>query len=294
MVNAFPERVKKKTCMRCITQSNTQLTATVLLTGLGKREITTATAEALAQGEAAALILIGHSQAETQPHIDEINQKYPKAKVIFVTADFGSLTSVREAAETIKKLDVPIDGIVGYPTVLASEWEKTADGVESHFQRNYLSHFLLVNLLLGKMPEGARVVMISSSIRPDAPAMKFDNPNFSVSICTIKSGKLGTWTDGLESRTGKHITRWTDMRSRCSPISSSRRGWQRRMLAGPWVRFLSIQVVSCIAIETQAIIYLRLADIKLNIQSYASPELVASWLQKKKKGGQLRGSSQMV
>lgn len=162
-----------------------QLTPAVVLTGLGKREITTATAEALAQGEAAALILVGHSQDETQPQIDEINRKSPRSKVIFITADFGSLGSVRQAAETIKKLDVPIDGIVGYPSVLAADWERTADGIESHFQKNYLSHFLLVNLLLGKMPETARVVMISSSIRPDAPAMKFDDPNFSVSTNTL-------------------------------------------------------------------------------------------------------------
>lgn len=153
---------------------------TVLLTGLGQREITTATAETLAQGDAAALILLGPSQEKSQPSIDEINKKYPKAKVLFITTDLGSLESVRNAAEKIQKLDVPIDGIVGYPTVIAAKWEKTADGIESHFQRNYLSHFLLINLLRGRMPEGARAVMVSSSIRPDSPAPKFDNPNFSV------------------------------------------------------------------------------------------------------------------
>jgi hypothetical protein len=154
--------------------------ATVLLTGLGKRELTTATAETLAQGDAAALILLGPSQSETQASIDEINSKYPKVKVIFVTMDLGSLDSVRAAAKTINSLDVPIDGIVGYPTVIAAKHATTRDGIESHLQFNYLSHYLLVNLLLGKMPEGSRVVMVSSSIRPDSPAPSFDNPGFSV------------------------------------------------------------------------------------------------------------------
>lgn len=156
--------------------------ATVLLTGLGKRELTTATAETLAQGDAAALILLGPSQSETQASIDEINSKYPKVKVIFVTMDLGSLDSVRAAAKSINSLDVPIDGIVGYPTVIAAKYATTRDGIESHLQFNYLSHFLLVNLLLGKMPEGSRVVMVSSSIRPDSPAPSFDNPGFSVGI----------------------------------------------------------------------------------------------------------------
>ena len=125
---------------------------------------------------------MGFSQSETQPQIDEINLKHPKSKVIFITADFASLASVREVADTINKLDVPIDGIIGYPAVIAAEWATTPDGIESHFQINYLSHFLLVNLLLNKMNDASRVVMIGSSIRPDSPALKFDNPNFSVSI----------------------------------------------------------------------------------------------------------------
>lgn len=192
VVKAFPDRVRKRICTH-ISQSIIQLTRIVLLTGIDKRELAVTTAEALAQGEAAALILLGPSQSETQPQIDEINLKYAKTKVIYITADFASLASVREAADTINKLDVPIDGIIGYPTVIAAEWATTKDGIESHFQINYLSHFLLVNLILGRMPDASRVVMISSSIRPDSPALKFDNPNFSVSSLTqpCSVGKYG-------------------------------------------------------------------------------------------------------
>lgn len=179
VVKAFPDSVRKKTCMLSCNLPP-KLTTTVLLTGMGKREIATATAEALAQGDAAALILLGPSQPETQPSIDEINKKYPKVKVLFVTVDLGSLASVREAANTINDLDVPIDGIIGYPTVIAARYERTMDGVESHLQVNYLSHFLLVNRLLGRMPEGSRVIMVSSSIRPDSPAPSFGDPGFSV------------------------------------------------------------------------------------------------------------------
>ena len=82
----------------------------------------------------------------------------------------------------IRRLEVPIDGIIGCPMLMAAQWGLTADGVESHFQVNYLSHFVLVNRLLDRVPEEGRVIMVSSSIRPDAKALKFDDPNFSVSL----------------------------------------------------------------------------------------------------------------
>ena len=153
----------------------------VLLTGSGRRELATATAEALAQGKPATLILLGTSHPETQPAIDDINEKFPKVKIVFVTVDLGSLASVREAAGAVRRLDVKIDGIVGYPTVIAAKWAVTNDGIEAHFQRNYLSHFLLVNLLRDRMAKGSSIVMISSSIRPAAPAPGFEDPNFLVS-----------------------------------------------------------------------------------------------------------------
>lgn len=125
---------------------------------------------------------MGKSQVVAQPVIDEINQKHPKVKVIFVSVDCGRFASVHKAADTIKKLDIPIDGLVGFPTLFAGPWAKTADGVESHFQHNYLSHFLLINLLLDLMLADSRVVMVSSCIRPEASLPEWDDPSFSVSV----------------------------------------------------------------------------------------------------------------
>lgn len=129
------------------------------------------------------MILIGRSRDKAQPVIEEINRKSPHVKTLFIEADFGNLASVRKAAEEIRKLDVPIDGIVGNAAVMAVPWQKTVDGIECHFQTNHLSHFLLINLLLDRIPkqQGSRIVMVSSSARPEAPVPKFDDYNFSVS-----------------------------------------------------------------------------------------------------------------
>jgi NAD(P)-dependent dehydrogenase (short-subunit alcohol dehydrogenase family) len=166
VVNAFPMSVKKRT---------------YLLTGVSMTGLSAATAEALASGDAAAIILMGKSQAEAQSMIDDINHKHPRVKLIFISVDFGRLASVREAAEAIKKLEVPIDGFVGFPTIMAGLWMKTEDGIESHFQCNYLSNFLLINLVVHLMPAGSRLLMVCSSIRPEAPPPAWDDPNFAVS-----------------------------------------------------------------------------------------------------------------
>ena len=57
---------------------------------------------------------------------------------------------------------------------MAVPFKETVDGFESHFQVNYLSHFLLINLLLPIMTKTAaesgrfgRIVNVSSSAQYD-------------------------------------------------------------------------------------------------------------------------------
>jgi hypothetical protein len=88
---------------------------------------------------------------------------------------------MRQATETIKDLDVPIDGIVGFPTLTAATWELTGDGVEGHFQRNYLCYFVLFKGLLEKLSNAARVVLMTTSVRQEAAAPMWEDVNFKVS-----------------------------------------------------------------------------------------------------------------
>lgn len=159
-----------------------------MLTALGQSELASSTAEALASGDAAALILLGRSQADVQPIFDTINGKYPEVKVIFITVEVCKLASVRGAADIIRKLEITIDGVVGFPTLMAAPWNTTPDGVEAHFQVNYLANWVLVNRLVETLGEEGRVVMVSSSIRPDAKACMFEDPNFDVRYEPLYSG----------------------------------------------------------------------------------------------------------
>lgn len=156
----------------------------VVITEPSKGGLGAAIALALAEAKPACLILVGKFQGDSQPVVDEINRRLPTVKSLFISADFGNFESVRGAAKILKELDVPIDGIIASESITGLQYEKTDDGIESQFQVNYLSHFLLINILLDTMPKrkATRAVLVASSIRPDAAVPNFDNYNFSVSI----------------------------------------------------------------------------------------------------------------
>jgi NAD(P)-dependent dehydrogenase (short-subunit alcohol dehydrogenase family) len=144
---------------------------------------------------------------------------------------------MREAARTIKDLGVPIDGIVCYPTIMAADWQKTADGIESHFQNNYLAYFVLVNALLEVMLPGSRVVLMTTSIRREAPAPRWEDINFAVSFWNTDllmrngSGYLVDWDwADILCRMGRDITLLMGIRSRCLRIFCSPNRWRRYAL----------------------------------------------------------------
>ncbi|KAJ5767055.1 uncharacterized protein N7511_004671 [Penicillium nucicola] len=164
ITHLFPERVQGKT---------------FILSGFKKRDLVAATADALAAAGAGIIICTGHCQTEARPIIDHINRKYKKVNMVFVTADTGSLASVQEAGHAIKRMGLPINGFVGFPSVMAVEWEKTRDGFETHFQRNYLCLFLLLKLVSDCMAPGSRVVLVTSTVRTDVRAPTWFDVGFS-------------------------------------------------------------------------------------------------------------------
>jgi len=85
-------------------------------------------------------------------------------------------------------MGLTIDGFIGFPSVMAVPWEMTGDGHESHFQRNYLCYFLLVNIILDLMAPGSRIVLVTSCVRTEAPAPTWDDVGFSVSSNPLRMG----------------------------------------------------------------------------------------------------------
>jgi NAD(P)-dependent dehydrogenase (short-subunit alcohol dehydrogenase family) len=75
-----------------------------------------------------------------------------------LVADLGSLEEVARLAGGVDELDT----LVNNAGVITAERRESADGYELTFAVNYLSHFLLTDLLLAKLREPARIVNVSS------------------------------------------------------------------------------------------------------------------------------------
>jgi NAD(P)-dependent dehydrogenase (short-subunit alcohol dehydrogenase family) len=81
-----------------------------------------------------------------------------------VTADLSSQRSIREAADALRLRHRRIHVLVNNAGVIPRQRETTVDGLEMQFAVNHLAYFLLTNLLLEPLVEGApsRVVNVSS------------------------------------------------------------------------------------------------------------------------------------
>lgn len=159
----------------------------VLITGISPTSIGADTAYALAAGKPAIVILASRTKKNIDVVANTIMACHPSVAVMPLIVDLSSQDSVRSAAVTVNnsiaKLDLLIcnAGIMAIPTRTLSP-----DGLELQFATNHIGHFLLTNLLLGKLraaaaeaeiPGTTRVVLVSSNGHHFSP-VRFHDYNF--------------------------------------------------------------------------------------------------------------------
>jgi len=127
--------------------------------GIGKE-----TAKKLA-GLGATVVMVCRNQKRGEKAMSEIKGVGGDAKVELLLADFASLGSVRaltkEFLESHDSLHVLVNNAGGVNVTRSV----TVDGFETTFQVDYLSHFLLTNLLLDVLEKSApsRIINVSSA-----------------------------------------------------------------------------------------------------------------------------------
>lgn len=154
----------------------------VLITGPSQGGIGAETALSVAAAFPALIILAGRSLSKIQPIIDKIKSSQPAVATRFVPLDLSSQASVRESAANINASVEKIDILINNAAIMACPFSKTVDGIESQFGTNHIGHFLLTNLILGKIlaaGEGARIVNLSSSAH-QVSDVRLDDWNFEV------------------------------------------------------------------------------------------------------------------
>jgi NAD(P)-dependent dehydrogenase (short-subunit alcohol dehydrogenase family) len=126
------------------------------------RGIGRATAERLAE-LGATLVLVCRRPEEGESIAREIAAAHGGKPALVVAADLSSQRSVREA-ELIRVSHGQIHVLVNNAGLIPKQRETTVDGLEMQFAVNHLAYFLLTNLLLDRLVDGApsRVVNVTS------------------------------------------------------------------------------------------------------------------------------------
>jgi NAD(P)-dependent dehydrogenase (short-subunit alcohol dehydrogenase family) len=82
---------------------------------------------------------------------DDIVQESGNDNVIVRHLDLASLWSVRQFASEILKNEPRLDILINNAGCVTMEKKLTPDGLEYQMQANHFGHFLLTNLLLGRL-----------------------------------------------------------------------------------------------------------------------------------------------
>jgi retinol dehydrogenase 14 len=139
------------------------MTGRVCVVTGANRGIGRATAEGLAR-LGATLVLVCRRLEEGESVAREIASAHGGRPALVVPADLSSQRSIRDAAERIRAAHGRLHVLVNNAGVIPKQRETTVDGLEMQFAVNHLAYFLLTNLLLDRLVDGApsRVVNVSS------------------------------------------------------------------------------------------------------------------------------------
>jgi NAD(P)-dependent dehydrogenase (short-subunit alcohol dehydrogenase family) len=80
-----------------------------------------------------------------------------------IELDLADLKSVRASADKIVADGRKFDLVIANAGVMATPFERTADGFERQFGTNHLGHFVLVNRIAPLIRDGGRLVSLASS-----------------------------------------------------------------------------------------------------------------------------------
>jgi NAD(P)-dependent dehydrogenase (short-subunit alcohol dehydrogenase family) len=161
----------------------------------------------------AKVIVHGRDPYRIQTAREEIIKASGNDQVDSILADFSSLAQVKQMAEEIQARFSRLDILLNNAGVFLLEREVTPDGLEMNFQVNYLSPFLLTNLLLPLLRKSApaRIVSVSSTLHSKA-ILDFDdlqgekNYNGNQAYALSKLGNIYMTLELAERLTGSGVT----------------------------------------------------------------------------------------
>ncbi|MFX1569632.1 MAG: SDR family oxidoreductase [Promethearchaeota archaeon] len=160
MLNNKSKLLNGKICM--ITGANS---------GIGK-----ATAIGLAK-RGASLVLVCRDQTRAENAIEEIKEKSGNESIDYIIADLSSQKEIRHLVAEFKNKYNKLHVLINNAGVNLHKHTLTEDDIETTFAVNYLTHFMLCNLLFDTLQNSApsRIINVASSVQ--AKSFDFDHLN---------------------------------------------------------------------------------------------------------------------
>ena len=150
---------------------------TILVTG-GTGGLGWETARALASHNAE-VVITARSEAKGEAACQALRTETGSDRIDFGVLELGSLKSVRQFAKDFLVKHPKLNVLINNAGVMACPHEQTEDGFEMQFGSNHLGHFLLGELLLPALKNGAPSRVVSLSSRGHIfSGIDFDDPNF--------------------------------------------------------------------------------------------------------------------
>jgi NAD(P)-dependent dehydrogenase (short-subunit alcohol dehydrogenase family) len=140
------------------------------------------------------VVLVGRDGAKLNKVQEAIQQKSGRA--VPVLCDISDIASVRRAAAEIVALDLPVAGLVNNAGITQARPTKSAQGWDLAFATNHLGPFVLTELLMPHLPDGANVVFVASGVedpeRKLAKAVGFRGGRY----ISAEASARGDWIPG--------------------------------------------------------------------------------------------------
>nr|XP_046238516.1 dehydrogenase/reductase SDR family member on chromosome X [Scatophagus argus] len=102
------------------------------------------------------VFIAGNEREEGTAAVRRIQEEFSEGKAEFLFMDMTSLKSVRQFVQKFKDRGLPLHVLVNNAGTMLVPETHTQDGFELHFELNYLSHFLLTNLLMDILKRSGR------------------------------------------------------------------------------------------------------------------------------------------
>jgi NAD(P)-dependent dehydrogenase (short-subunit alcohol dehydrogenase family) len=125
------------------------------------------------------VIIVDRDIENGEKTVAEIKQNDPGNGSCFYQCDLALLREVGELVRSLESTFPQIDVLINNAGIIVEKREETSEGFEQTFAVNYLSHFLLTNLLLPQLQkgEGGRIISISSDAHKGCRPLDFDDLN---------------------------------------------------------------------------------------------------------------------